>query len=93
MSADTDEITRREAEIQSYFQCSELREPVCQNSLRGISDGPFWYDGLLTHLPGAVPQTQDLPRVVVSQLRRQRVLRQVLIADGPRKTIDGMASD
>jgi hypothetical protein len=49
--------------------------------------------GLLTHLPGAVPQSQDLPRVVVSQLRRQRVLREVLVADGSRKTIDGLASD
>lgn len=28
----TDEIMRRETEIQSYFQCSELREPLCQNS-------------------------------------------------------------
>jgi hypothetical protein len=30
--ADMDEIMRREAKIQPYFQCSELRESVCQNS-------------------------------------------------------------
>src|SRR6202012_1794203 len=54
---------------------------------RGISHGPFWYDELSIHLPGAVPQAQDLPRVVVSQLRGQRFLGQVLIADGARKTI------